>query len=156
MCHLYAPKTSSTKVNELRYHLFYAKKGEVESHLLPPCRDCLVSTLFDQIFRLLYGKDVQNRTLVFQVLKARDGRLKYTQPMIHWMTGQPAPQAILNPLACNCAKKCELPRCICMTNGLKCTEVCGLQDCGNQADHADDDEDVINEFQDELEEDCDF
>ena len=43
-----------------------------------------------------------------------------------------------------------------MTNGLKCTEVCGLQDCGNQADHADDDEDVINELQDELEEDYDL
>ena len=40
-CHLYGPKTSSTNVNELRYHLFCAKKGEVESHLLPPCRDCL-------------------------------------------------------------------------------------------------------------------
>ena len=43
-----------------------------------------------------------------------------------------------------------------MTNRLKCTEICRLQDCGNQADHADDDEDVINELQDELEEDHDF
>jgi len=41
-CLLYAPKTSSTNVNELRYHLFCAKKGDVESHLLPPCRDCLI------------------------------------------------------------------------------------------------------------------
>ena len=41
-----------------------------------------------------------------------------------------------------------------MTNRLKCTEMCRLQDCGNQADHAD--EDVINELQDELEEDHDF
>ena len=46
-----------------------------------------------------------------------------------------------------------------MTNGLRCTEVCGLQewqDRGNQADHADDDEDAINELQDELEEDYDL
>ena len=43
-----------------------------------------------------------------------------------------------------------------MTNRLKCTEMCRLQDCGNQADHADHDEDVINELQDELEEDHDF
>ena len=28
--------------HELRYHLFCAKKGEVKSHLLPPCKDCLV------------------------------------------------------------------------------------------------------------------
>ena len=41
-CHLYAPKTSCTKVTELRYHLLCTKKGEVESHLLPSCKDCLV------------------------------------------------------------------------------------------------------------------
>jgi hypothetical protein len=41
-CLLYAPKASSTKINDLRYHLFCAKKGEIESHQLPPCRDCLV------------------------------------------------------------------------------------------------------------------
>ena len=40
-CLLYASKTSSTKINELRYYLFCAKKGEIESHQLPPCRDCL-------------------------------------------------------------------------------------------------------------------
>ena len=33
-CLLYASKASTTKVNELRYHLFYAKKGEIESHQL--------------------------------------------------------------------------------------------------------------------------
>ena len=38
-CLLYAPKLSSTRINELRYHL---KKGEIESHQLPPCKDCLV------------------------------------------------------------------------------------------------------------------
>ena len=113
-CHLCAPKISSTKINELRYHLFCAKKdeGEVESHLLPPCKDCIVQHALQSNFQLPYGKDVWNRTLVFQVLKARDGRLKYTQLVIHWMTGQPAPQAILDLLACNCAKKCKLPRCM--------------------------------------------
>ena len=40
-CLLYAPKGSSVKFNELRYNLFCAKKGEIESHQLPPCRDCL-------------------------------------------------------------------------------------------------------------------
>jgi len=75
-CHLYAPKTSSIKINELMYHLFFAKKGEVEIHLLPPCKDCLVSKLFDHIFRLPYSNDVWNGTLVFQVPKAGDGRLK--------------------------------------------------------------------------------
>ena len=42
-CLLYATKASSTKINDLRYHLFCAKKGEIESHQLPPCKDCLVN-----------------------------------------------------------------------------------------------------------------
>ena len=54
------------------------------------------------------------------------------QLVVHWMDGQPAPQAILDLLACNCAKKCELPKCECMLNGLKCTDMCRLQDCENQ------------------------
>ena len=41
-CLLYAPKSSSTKVNDLRYDLFCAKRGEIQSYQLPPCRDCLV------------------------------------------------------------------------------------------------------------------
>ena len=35
-CLLYATKASSTKINDLRYHLFCAKKGEIESHQPPP------------------------------------------------------------------------------------------------------------------------
>ena len=30
-CLLYAPKASAVNVNDLRYHLFCAKKGEIES-----------------------------------------------------------------------------------------------------------------------------
>ena len=41
-CLLYAPSASSTKINDLRYHLFCAKKGEIESHQ-PLCKDCLVN-----------------------------------------------------------------------------------------------------------------
>jgi len=84
-----------------------------------------------------------------------DGVESDAQLVVHWISSQPAPQAILDLLACNCTKKCNLPRCVCMTNGLKCTEMCRLQDCDNQADLAGD-EDVTNELQDELEEDYDF
>ena len=40
-CVLYAPKASTTMINKLRYHIFCAKKGEIESHQLPPCKDSL-------------------------------------------------------------------------------------------------------------------
>ena len=52
----------------------------------------------------------------------------HTQLMVHWMTGQPAPEAILDLLACNCAKNCELPQCIGITKGFKCTKI-RVTDC---------------------------
>lgn len=72
----------------------------------------------------------------------------------HWMDGQPAPEAILDLLACNCARKCELPKCSCMANGLKCTDMCKLQDCENQASFYQEDEEIESEDETEIE--CDY
>ena len=33
---------TNVKINELRYQLFCAKNCDIESHLLPPCHDCLL------------------------------------------------------------------------------------------------------------------
>jgi len=40
-CRIYVPSTSTTDANSLRYQLFCARRGEVESSQLPPCEDCL-------------------------------------------------------------------------------------------------------------------
>ena len=64
-CLLYATKASSTKINDLRYHLFCAKKGEIESHQLPPCKDCLVNHAL-RATRLQYGGDVLSKNLKCQ------------------------------------------------------------------------------------------
>ena len=71
------------------------------------------------------------------------------------MDGQPAPQAILDLLACNCTRMCQLPSCECMANGLKCTDMCKLPNCGNQAIVTNDDgsEDENHEYEQEDEED---
>ena len=76
--------------------------------------------------------------------------------VVHWMEGQPAPDAVLDLLACNCTKKCSLPKCVCMVNGLKCTDMCRLADCENQAsiseglessdEEVEDMEDLDNDF----------
>ena len=58
------------------------------------------------------------------------------------MTGPIAPDALLEFLACKCARNCQLPSCQCMVNGLKCTEACRLQTCENMKD-AEDTEDLI-------------
>ena len=41
-CSMYMSVGNNTgRVNDARYELFCAKNGEVESHQLPPCQDCL-------------------------------------------------------------------------------------------------------------------
>ena len=58
-CLLYALKVFTTKVNELRYQLFCAKKGEIESHQLPPCEDCLTKYAQRANYQAgIYGGDV--------------------------------------------------------------------------------------------------
>ena len=123
---LYAPKTSSTKINDLRYHLFCAKKGEIESHQLPPCRDCLEKHALRANYQAGIWKRCLEQNPPVPSPVGRGWKIEKegadNQLVVHWMDGQPAPQAIL---ACNCPRKCELPRCECMANGLsvlKCAD----------------------------------
>ena len=36
-CQLYMSRTTTTKVNEMRFQLFRAKNGDIQSGQLPPC-----------------------------------------------------------------------------------------------------------------------
>ena len=40
-CKLYCSQPGTDNINELRYRLFCAKKGNIDSIHLPPCVDCL-------------------------------------------------------------------------------------------------------------------
>jgi hypothetical protein len=68
-----------------------------------------------------------------------DGRL-----IINWMTGLPAPQVVSDFVFCECRRACELGSCVCLDNGLVCTDECALEDCGNVKD-----DDEMEDFSDE-------
>ena len=113
-------------------YLFCAKRSEIESHQLPPCKDCLAN---QPTTKLAVGRGWKIE---------KDGADEHL--VIHWMDGQPAPQAILDLLACNCSKSvyCRI------VNGLKCTDMCRVPDCENQAS-------VVNiDTDDDLEDDCEY
>ena len=59
----------------------------------------------------------------------------------HWMDGKPAPDAVLELLACRCTRSCKLPSCVCLANGLKCRDICNctLKECQSQFE---DDEEI--------------
>jgi len=66
--------------------------------------------------------------------------------VIDWMEGQPAPEAVLDLLACNCSRQCIAQKCVCVSNGLKCTDMCKLPNCENQGSviEESDDDDVTD------------
>ena len=70
------------------------------------------------------------------------------------MSGEPAPAVTLEFLSCSCARSCKLPSCTCLTNGLKCTDMCRLRDCNNGAEEEEilDDECPDDDVHDDEEE----
>ena len=129
-CIWYGAK-ATTSINDLRYNIFCAKKGEIESHQLPPCKD----TLYKHIKRANYQAAIWKRSLErAPAVPSPVGRgwlLSNEDLMPHWMDGFPAPEAVLDLLSCNCSKSCSPNKCICMQNGLKCTDMCKLKGCSN-------------------------
>ncbi|KAL9977454.1 hypothetical protein ACROYT_G014858 [Oculina patagonica] len=126
-CLLYSTNTVTTKVNDLKYQLF-CTRGEIESHQLPACRDCLVkqakrANYQTAIWKKCLQQDPQVPSPVGRGWKIdnKDGVAKL---VVDWMDVKPAPEAILELLACNCTRKCVSPNCVCVTNGLRYTDMC--------------------------------
>ena len=51
--------------------------------------------------------------------------------VVNGVSGEPAPMAVLELLSCQCKRRCQLPSCTYLSNGLKCTDLCQLRDCDN-------------------------
>ena len=136
-CLLYGSKNGTKDVNVFRHELFCAKKGNIESFQLPPCKD----TLHKHAQRACYQAAIWKSCL--------DGMVELPSPVNHgweiedgelvmdWMDGSPAPEAVVALLACNCRRKCTLPTCTCLSNSMKCTQLCKLQRCSNQVSEED-------------------
>ena len=138
---MYAPAGRTGEVNELRYQLFCAKRGEVESSQLPPCRDCL----FMHVLRANYQAAIWNFCLQAHPAVPNPTQYGWTvddddKLAIHWMRAPPAPDVVLELLACKCVRSCKLPECTCLTNELPCTEMCKLQTCSNNQKQQEDEE----------------
>ena len=130
-CTLYSKKTKLTDVNTLRYHLFCAKMEDIESGQLPPWED----TLQQHTLRANYPTAIWRHNLesVPDIPAPSEGHRwvvnNNEELTIQWMTGVPAPYAVLCSISCRCAQSCSKTDCSCMLNGLRCSELCKLQSC---------------------------
>ena len=160
-CVLYSATKNTDRINTLRYNLFCAKKGEIESNQLPPCEDCLRK----HCQRANYQAAVWRQSLeacpdipppVGKGWSLDTGSDGVPRLSINWMAGQPAPLAVLELLSCKCSRKCSLPDCPCMKNGLRCTDMCRLDACENREEENDFDlNHLTNSFDDDGDNDDD-
>ena len=137
-CRMYVADSRTTDVKDLRYQLFCVKRGEIESSLLPLCRDCLFMHLIRANYQAAIWKCcLPARSTVPNPTKCawidNDDKLA-----IHWMLSPPAPDAVLELLACKYLRSCKLPKCTCMANGLASTDMCKLQSYSSQKQQEDD------------------
>lgn len=141
VCAIYGSTSGDASVNEFRYKLFCAKKGEQESYQLPPCADCLHkhsqrANYQAAVWRKSLMNDPEAPSPVGHGWKfASEGGNQILT--IDWMDGAPAPNAVLEMLSCKCRKSCKAPQCPCISNHLKCTELCSLSPCENQDEDSD-------------------
>ena len=110
---MYLSYTDITALNEMRYELFRAKSGKVESGQLPPCQDwlCLHAVRANHqaaiLQRALHGDpqtpSTQGFNFFIQTLDCGGWVLsENTEHIINWMSDEPAPVAILEFLSCKC------------------------------------------------------
>ena len=135
-CKLCASRTPDIDVNDLRFSLWRANKGFIESGQLPPCED----TLNQHAWRANYQSAIWRRSLEAKpTIPARrmamDGGSTESGGTggfcISWMTGLPVPDMILEFTSYKCCHVCQLPSCECMASRLKCTDKCSLRECSN-------------------------
>ena len=106
-CLLYGSK-NITDVNKLRYAIFCAKGGEVESQQLPPCGD----TLQKHILRTNYQAAIWRRCLHQYPNTPNPNGYGWktssgsNELKVDWMNGLPAPDAVLELLSCKCTRVC--------------------------------------------------
>ena len=72
---------------------------------------------------------------------------------INWNTVKLAPEEVLELMFCTCSRRCVQESCLCIQNGLFCTDACLKKECENYLDEDDvNDELGFDEEDDEYDE----
>ena len=112
-CSLYSTGANASDVNDLRYNLFFGKNGEIESHQLPPCKDCLRK----HTLRVNYQACIRRHSLqcspsildpVGFKWKMGSSAEDESSLAIDRMAAKPAPEAVLGIFARRCPRSCTL------------------------------------------------
>lgn len=121
------------RYRKLRYQLFHAKKGEVESGQLPPCEDCLLMHSLRANYQAGAWRCALEECPSIPNPSGHGWCYEDGKLTIWWMTGSPAPDVITEFFACKCSSVFKLPNCQGISNGIISSRLitCKLQDCNN-------------------------
>ena len=123
---------SCPSINDARYRKFCTKNKVPEPHKLPPTKDELLlhsqrANYVTCIWKSALSANDMSPTPERHGWLLRNGMLE-----TNWMSQKPAPDTLLEFLSCGCKKSgCQNNMCICIANGLKCTDICSCTDCTN-------------------------
>ena len=106
-CFMYNSNLGTSDVNDLRYFLFCTEKGEVDSSQLPPCVDTLGKHCDGANYQAaIWRQSLQSYSQIPYPVghgwSLEEGRL-----IANWMSGEPAPMAVLGMLSCQCKRRCR-------------------------------------------------
>ena len=135
----------------MRYAIFCAKLGKIESQKLPPCRDSLKNHIHRANYQCFIWRKCLEQSPDIPDLEDHEWKFENGLVSCIWMNGLLAPNVILSLFSCDCKRRCVEGKCACMVNGIKCTDISSLKTCRNQPL-----EGVFDEEDDENEDDENF
>ena len=117
---MYVTASAITDVNKLKYQLFQAKKGAMESCQLPPCAGFLYLH-WPECYLLFYEeKNLEKHCNTASIKPGYGGLMDSAQFSTDWLQRPPDLELMLEFMACKCSKTCKLPSWQCLVNNFKC------------------------------------
>ena len=121
-CKFYGSKTIKD-INELRYAIFRAKHGKIESHKLPSCQDSLKNHILRANYQCFLWRKCLEQSPDIPDLEDQGWKCENGIVSCIWMNGLLAPKAVLSVLSIDCKRRCVEGKCAYIVNGIKCTDM---------------------------------
>ena len=102
--------------NELCCAIICAKRGKIESHKLPPCRDSLKNHILRANYQCFIWRKCLEQSLDIPDLEDHGWKCESGLVSCIWKNGLPAPNAVLSLLSCDCKRRCDEGKCTCTVN----------------------------------------
>lgn len=129
ICALYKIKDCS-KVNEARYELF--KSGKFNEDSTPCTEDALTKHMQRVSYQCAIWKRALDRSISPPTINGHGWIVDGQSITVDWMDLPAAPDGVLDVVNCGCVTGCQTNRCSCFKAKLKCTDICGCQNCKNE------------------------